>query len=122
MLTDERRALILERLNTHGRVLAADLTAELDVSSDTIRRDLRELDGLGLLRRVHGGALPPHGDAAPLGARAPRAPGAEEPPRASPPPGWAMTSEGASSPRPRRSPSRWPIIPASTSPSSAAPC
>jgi DeoR/GlpR family transcriptional regulator of sugar metabolism len=73
VLTDERRALILDRLRIHGRVLAADLTAELDVSSDTIRRDLRELDDAGLLRRVHGGALPRHGDAAPFEARARRA-------------------------------------------------
>jgi DeoR/GlpR family transcriptional regulator of sugar metabolism len=77
MLTDERRSLILDRLRTHGRVLATDLTAELDVSSDTIRRDLRELDALGLLRRVHGGALPRHGDAAPFEARARRAPEAK---------------------------------------------
>src|ERR1700751_2962961 len=74
MLTAERRALILERLNTHGRVLAADLTAELDVSSDTIRRDLRELDEAGLLRRVHGGALPRHGGPVPFQARGRRAP------------------------------------------------
>src|SRR6201987_2976501 len=77
VLTDERRALILDRLRTHGRVLAADLTAELDVSSDTIRRDLRELDDAGLLRRVHGGALPRRGDAAPFQARARRAPEAK---------------------------------------------
>ena len=77
MLTDERRALILERLRSHGRVLAADLTAELDVSADTVRRDLRELDEAGLLRRVHGGALPRHGDAAPFQARARRAPEAK---------------------------------------------
>ena len=77
MLTDERRALILDRLRTHGRVLAADLSAELDVSSDTIRRDLRELDDVGMLRRVHGGALPRHGDAAPFHARARRAPEAK---------------------------------------------
>ena len=77
MLTDERRALILERLRTQGRVLAADLTAELDVSADTVRRDLRELDEAGLLRRVHGGALPRHGDAAPFQARARRAPEAK---------------------------------------------
>ena len=77
MLTDERRALILDRLRSQGRVLAADLTAELDVSSDTIRRDLRELDDAGLLRRVHGGALPRHGDAAPFEARARRAPEAK---------------------------------------------
>jgi DeoR/GlpR family transcriptional regulator of sugar metabolism len=77
MLTDERRSLILERLRTQGRVLAADLTAELEVSSDTIRRDLRELDETGLLRRVHGGALPRHGDASSFAARARRAPEAK---------------------------------------------
>ena len=58
-------------------MVAADLTAELDVSADTIRRDLRELDEAGLLRRVHGGALPRHGDAAPFQARARRAPEAK---------------------------------------------
>ena len=77
VLTDERRTLILDRLRTQGRVLATDLSTELDVSSDTIRRDLRELDAAGLLRRVHGGALPRHGDAAPFEARARRAPQAK---------------------------------------------
>ncbi|HEY2258956.1 MAG TPA: DeoR/GlpR family DNA-binding transcription regulator [Solirubrobacteraceae bacterium] len=77
MLTDERRALILDRLRTHGRVLAADLTADLAVSSDTVRRDLRELDEAGLLRRVHGGALPRHGDASPFATRQRRAPEAK---------------------------------------------
>jgi len=42
-----------------------------------VRRDLRELDEAGLLRRVHGGALPRHGDAAPFSARARRAPEAK---------------------------------------------
>jgi DeoR/GlpR family transcriptional regulator of sugar metabolism len=77
VLTDERRSLILDRLRTQGRVLAADLTAELDVSADTIRRDLRELDDAGLLRRVHGGALPRHGDASPFASRERRAPEAK---------------------------------------------
>lgn len=77
MLTDERRALILDRLRTQGRVLSADLTAELDVSADTIRRDLRELDEGGLLRRVHGGALPRQGDNQPFAQRARRAPAAK---------------------------------------------
>lgn len=77
MLTEERRVLILDRLNTHGRVLAADLAAELAVSADTVRRDLRELDDIGLLRRVHGGALPRHGDASPFATRARRAPEAK---------------------------------------------
>jgi DeoR/GlpR family transcriptional regulator of sugar metabolism len=77
VLTDERRSLILDRLRNHGRVLAADLTTELGVSSDTIRRDLRELDEAGMLRRVHGGALPRHGDASPFATRARRAPEAK---------------------------------------------
>jgi DeoR/GlpR family transcriptional regulator of sugar metabolism len=77
VLTDERRSLILGRLRTQGRVLATDLTAELGVSADTVRRDLRELDAAGLLRRVHGGALPRHGDASPFATRARRAPEAK---------------------------------------------
>ena len=77
MLTDERRHHILERLRVQGRVLASDLIAELDVSADTVRRDLRELDEAGLLRRVHGGALPRHGDASPFTSRQRRAPEAK---------------------------------------------
>jgi DeoR/GlpR family transcriptional regulator of sugar metabolism len=77
MLTDERRALILARLQSAGRVLATDLSAELDVSQDTIRRDLRELDEAGLLRRVHGGALPRHGRAEPYPERARQQPAAK---------------------------------------------
>jgi DeoR/GlpR family transcriptional regulator of sugar metabolism len=77
VLTDERRSLILDRLRTQGRILATDLSAELGVSADTVRRDLRDLDDLGLLRRVHGGALPRHGDAASFATRAHRAPEAK---------------------------------------------
>jgi DeoR/GlpR family transcriptional regulator of sugar metabolism len=77
MLTAERQAAIVELLRQRGRVLANDLGAELGVSADTIRRDLRELDEVGQLRRVHGGALPRTGDAAPFAARARRAPEAK---------------------------------------------
>lgn len=58
MLVASRRELILERLRTEGRVLAKDLAIELDVSEDSIRRDLRDLDAAGLAVRVYGGALP----------------------------------------------------------------
>lgn len=58
LLPEERRKAILEHLSTEGRVYAADLCRWLRVSEDTVRRDLRELDEAGLLRRVHGGALP----------------------------------------------------------------
>jgi DeoR/GlpR family transcriptional regulator of sugar metabolism len=77
MLTDERRHRILEHLRVQGRVLASDLVTEFDVSPDTVRRDLRELDEAGALRRVHGGALPRPGDTNPLPVRARRAPEAK---------------------------------------------
>src|ERR1700679_701127 len=58
MLTEERKNKILERLATKGKVLSSDLTLHLGVSEDTIRRDLKDLAEAGLLKRVHGGALP----------------------------------------------------------------
>jgi DeoR/GlpR family transcriptional regulator of sugar metabolism len=67
MLTAERRQAILGRLTRDGKLVASDLVAELGVSEDTVRRDLRELASHGLIQRVHGGALP----AAPAGAVAP---------------------------------------------------
>ena len=57
MLAAERRQYILECLQRDGRVLANELSTELSVSEDTIRRDLREMASEGLLQRVHGGAL-----------------------------------------------------------------
>jgi DeoR/GlpR family transcriptional regulator of sugar metabolism len=77
MLTEERRHLILERLRSDGKVVAADLSASLDVSPDTVRRDLRELAEAGLLRRVHGGALPPAVGARPYAVRREQAPEAK---------------------------------------------
>lgn len=58
MLTEERKSRLLARLRRDGRLVASALSAEFWVSEDTIRRDLRELAAEGLLRRVHGGALP----------------------------------------------------------------
>ena len=77
MLTEERRQAILERLDTDGKVLAAELTAVLAVSPDTVRRDLRELADAGLLRRVHGGALPPAVGGRPYAVRRAQAPAAK---------------------------------------------
>ncbi|HEV8190029.1 MAG TPA: DeoR/GlpR family DNA-binding transcription regulator [Ktedonobacterales bacterium] len=57
LLTDERRERILAALRRDGRVLATDLSKALGVSDDTIRRDLDALAEMGLLQRVHGGAL-----------------------------------------------------------------
>jgi DeoR/GlpR family transcriptional regulator of sugar metabolism len=58
VLAAQRKELILATLRDEGRVVAKDLAAQLDLSEDTIRRDLRELAADGLLHRVHGGALP----------------------------------------------------------------
>ena len=59
LLGEERRELILRWLAAEGKVRASDLALRLRVSLDTVRRDLQELSDAGLLRRVHGGALPP---------------------------------------------------------------
>lgn len=53
----ERHALILKQLNADGRVLAAALARELNVTEDTIRRDLRDLAAAGLCQKVYGGAV-----------------------------------------------------------------
>lgn len=58
LLLKQRHALIQQQLQADGRVLALDLARQLDVSEDTIRRDLREMAAAGLCQRVYGGALP----------------------------------------------------------------
>ncbi len=58
MLTSQRKQYILDVLRRDGQVIAKQVSQELDLSEDTIRRDLRELAAEGLLQRVHGGALP----------------------------------------------------------------
>jgi DeoR/GlpR family transcriptional regulator of sugar metabolism len=77
-LADERRGEILRRLEADGRVLAADLVRELDVSRDTIRRDLEDLADAGLLVRVHGGALPVAVGGQPYHVRREQAPEAKD--------------------------------------------
>jgi DeoR/GlpR family transcriptional regulator of sugar metabolism len=58
VLTTHRKQHILEVLRQTGQIVAKELSQELGLSEDTIRRDLRELAAEGLLLRVHGGALP----------------------------------------------------------------
>lgn len=57
MLKKERHDLIMRQINLHNRVLTSDLVQLLNVSEDTIRRDLQELSDDNLLYKVHGGAL-----------------------------------------------------------------
>src|SRR5258708_12862285 len=54
----ERRDRILGLLQEEGKVVALDLARRLNVSIDTVRRDLDYLASAGSIRRVHGGALP----------------------------------------------------------------
>jgi DeoR/GlpR family transcriptional regulator of sugar metabolism len=70
VLTEQRKQLILERLRADGQIVAANLSQELGLSEDTIRRDLRALAAEGLLQRVHGGALPASPALASFAARA----------------------------------------------------
>ena len=49
MLTQERHALILEKLEKESVVYLSDLMNLLDASESTIRRDLNYLDKAGLL-------------------------------------------------------------------------
>ncbi|RWF44665.1 MAG: DeoR/GlpR transcriptional regulator [Mesorhizobium sp.] len=57
MLSEERQAIIRDRLAEQGKVLANALALEFRVSEDTVRRDLRDLAKAGFCRRVYGGAL-----------------------------------------------------------------
>jgi DeoR/GlpR family transcriptional regulator of sugar metabolism len=59
MLKIERQAYILHQVNLHNKILSADITEQIKVSDDTIRRDLQELAKEGKIIKVHGGALSP---------------------------------------------------------------
>ena len=57
LATEERLAWLRARLEVDGRVRISQASSDLGVSDMTIRRDLQELEGLGLARRVRGGAV-----------------------------------------------------------------
>jgi DeoR family transcriptional regulator, fructose operon transcriptional repressor len=58
MYAPERQQTIAARARVDGRVEVADLARDLQVTPETIRRDLTQLEQAGVLRRVHGGAIP----------------------------------------------------------------
>ena len=58
MYAPERHQQILETARAHGRVDVAGLAKDLSVTPETVRRDLTALERRGVLRRVHGGAIP----------------------------------------------------------------
>lgn len=53
----ERQGKIVEFVLEKGRIRIPEMCEMFDISDMTARRDLNELDRLGLLRRVHGGAI-----------------------------------------------------------------
>ena len=56
MLTEERFAKIVKIVNQEGTVTVLELAQAIGISESTIRRDLNQLDKLGRIRKVHGGA------------------------------------------------------------------
>lgn len=58
MYAEERQQEIVRLARSNGRVDVATLAGTLQVTTETIRRDLTVLERAGVLRRVHGGAIP----------------------------------------------------------------
>jgi DeoR/GlpR family transcriptional regulator of sugar metabolism len=59
VFVEERQQRIIERLRDQGKVTVEELMADFGVSAPTVRADLAALEARRLLRRTHGGALPP---------------------------------------------------------------
>lgn len=58
MYAAERQQTILDAARSRGRVEVTALAEQLNVTAETIRRDLTALERRGLLKRMHGGAIP----------------------------------------------------------------
>ncbi|MFD8822952.1 DeoR/GlpR family DNA-binding transcription regulator [Streptomyces sp. NPDC059605] len=58
LLAEQRRALILDEVRRRGGVRVNELTRRLNVSDMTVRRDLDVLSRMGVVEKVHGGAVP----------------------------------------------------------------
>ncbi len=57
MLTQKRYDLILELVNQKKTVAMSELVEKTGASESSIRRDLLALQNMGMLKRVHGGAM-----------------------------------------------------------------
>jgi DeoR family fructose operon transcriptional repressor len=55
---EERQQSMAELVALRGRLSVNALASEYDVTTETVRRDLSALERAGILRRVHGGAVP----------------------------------------------------------------
>lgn len=71
VLAEQRKQSILEWLEKEGKVMVIPLATYLDVSTETIRRDMAVLEKEGKLKRVYGGAIKPifHNEEAPYRLR-----------------------------------------------------
>ncbi|WP_139981277.1 DeoR/GlpR family DNA-binding transcription regulator [Nocardioides litoris] len=58
MYAPERLQSMARLVSDRRRVSVTDLAREYDVTTETVRRDLSRLESMGLVRRVHGGAVP----------------------------------------------------------------
>lgn len=56
LLSEERKQLIIDKLDEYGIVRVSDLSAQMNTTEATIRRDLDDLQAKGIAIRVHGGA------------------------------------------------------------------
>src|ERR1700710_2300435 len=59
MYAEERQQAIARLGKQRGRMSVNQLAREYDVTTETVRRDLSSLERIGLVRRVHGGVVPP---------------------------------------------------------------
>jgi DeoR family fructose operon transcriptional repressor len=57
LYAQERQQAIVDLISRRGRMSVSDLSQQFAVTTETVRRDLSALEGLRLIRRVHGGAI-----------------------------------------------------------------
>src|ERR687893_3073404 len=55
---EERQHAIAALVTDRGRVAVTEVAERFGVTTETVRRDLAVLERAGMLRRVHGGAVP----------------------------------------------------------------
>jgi DeoR family transcriptional regulator, fructose operon transcriptional repressor len=58
MYAEERQQAMAQLIGQEGRLSVTELAETFDVTTETVRRDLSSLERIGLVRRMHGGAVP----------------------------------------------------------------
>lgn len=58
MYAEERQQAMADLIAKRGRLSVSELAEEYGVTTETVRRDLSVLERAGIIRRVHGGAVP----------------------------------------------------------------